>query len=62
MQLSQKLKAISGFFISFLKCTSSLEHFQKKYEAFSLSIPEIIDSTGSDYLNYKKVSLQNTFR
>ena len=29
-QLSQKRKAFSGFFIAFLKCPSSLEHFEKK--------------------------------
>ena len=50
-ELSQKRKDFSGFFISFLKCTSSLEHFEKKDEPSSLSIPEIIDSRGSGYLN-----------
>ena len=50
-QFSQKRKAFSGFFIAFLKCTSSLEHFEKKDELSSLSIPENIDSTGSGYLN-----------
>ena len=50
-QLSQKQKAFSGFFNAFLKCTSSLEHFETKAERSSLSIPEIIDSTGSGYLN-----------
>ena len=50
-QLSQKRKAFSRFFITFLKCKSSLEHFEKKDEPSSLSIPEIIDSTGSSYLN-----------
>ena len=43
-QLSQKRKAFSGFFIEFLKCTSSLEHFEQKDEPFSLSILEINDS------------------
>ena len=50
-QLSQKGKAFSGLFIAFLKCISSLEHFEKKDEPSSLSIPEIIDSRGSGYLN-----------
>ena len=50
-QLSQKRKAFSGFFIAFLKRTSSLENFEKEDEPASLSIPEIIDSTGSGYLN-----------
>ena len=31
--------------------TSSLKHFEKKDEPCSLSIPEVIDSTGSGYLN-----------
>ena len=46
-ELSQKRKAFSGFFIAFLKCTSSLEHFEKKDELSSLSIPEILNSTGT---------------
>ena len=50
-QLSQKRKAFSGFFIAFLKCTTSLEHFEKKDEISGLSIPEILDSKGSVYLN-----------
>ena len=50
-QLSQKRKSFSGVFVAFLKCTSSLEHFEKKNEPSSLGIPEIIDSTGSGYLN-----------
>ena len=50
-QLSQKRKAFSGFFIAVLKCTSSLEQFEKKDEPSSLSIPEILNSTGSGYLN-----------
>ena len=46
-QLSQKWKTFSGFFTAFPKCTSSLEHFEKKDEPFTLNIPEIIDSTRS---------------
>ena len=49
--LSQKRKTFSTFFTAFLKCTSSLEHFEKKDGPSSLSIPEIIDSKGSGYLN-----------
>ena len=48
-QLSQK--DFSGFFIKFRKSTSSLEHFGKKDKPPSFSILEIIDSTGSGYLN-----------
>ena len=50
-QLSEKRKAFSGFFIVFVKCISSLEHLGKKDQPSSLSIPEIIDSTGSGYFN-----------
>ena len=50
-QLSQKRKDFSGFFVAFLKCASGLEHYQKKDETSSLSIPEILDSKGSVYLN-----------
>ena len=50
-QLSDKRKAFSGFFIAFLKCTSSSEDFEKNDETSSLSILEIIDSTGTGYLN-----------
>ena len=51
MKLSQKRKALSGFFITYLKGTSSLKYLEKKDEPLSLSIPEIINSTGSGYLN-----------
>ena len=61
-QLSQKRKAFSGFFIAFPKYTSSLGDFEIKDEPSSLSDPEIIDSTGSGYLNIQKGLLQNTFR
>ena len=50
-QLSQKQKAFSAFFIAFLKCKSSSEHFGKKEEPSSSSILEIIDFEGSGYLN-----------
>ena len=50
-QLSQKWKDFPGFFIEFLKCTSSLQNFKRKDQPSSLSIEEIIDSTGSGYLN-----------
>ena len=48
-QLSEKGKDFSESFIAFLKCISSLEHFEKKDEPSSLSIPEIIDSERSGY-------------
>ena len=42
--LSHKKNTFSWFFISFLKCTWNLEHFQKKDEYPSLIISEIIDA------------------
>ena len=50
-QLSQKRKAFSGYFIAFVKCVSSLEHFEKEDKPSSFIIHEIIHSTGSGYLN-----------
>ena len=52
--LSEKRKGFYGFSIAFLKCTSSLEHFQTKDEPSSSSTPEIIDSKQSGYLNVYK--------
>ena len=49
--LSEKQKIFSGFFIAFLKCAWSLEHFQKKDEYSSLIISEIIDAERRGYLN-----------
>ena len=49
--LSQKQKTFSGFFISFLKCTLNLEHFQRKDEYPSLIISEIIDAETHGFLN-----------
>ena len=60
--LSQKQKNFSAFFIAFLKCAWTLEHFQKKDECPSLIISEIIDAEIRGYLNVWKVLLQNTIR
>ena len=49
--LSQKQKTFSGFFIVFLKCAWTLEHFQEKDEYPSLIISEIIDAERRGYLN-----------
>ena len=49
--LSHKQKTFSGFFITFVKCASNLEHFQKKDEYPSLIISEIIDAERRGYLN-----------
>ena len=60
--LSLKQKTFSGFFIAFLKSTWNGEHFQKKGESSSLSIPETIYSKRGGYLNAWKALLQNSFR
>ena len=49
--LSQKQKTFSGFYIAFLKCAWTLEHFRKKHEYPSLIISEIIDAERRGYLN-----------
>ena len=52
MELSQKVKIFSQFFIAFLKFTSNPEYFEKKKdESHSLRICEINDSEKADYLN-----------
>ena len=48
---SRNQKIFSGFFIEFLKCAWTLEHFQKKDEFSSLIISEIIDAERRGYLN-----------
>ena len=48
---SQKQKTFSVFFIAFLKCAWTLDHFQKKDEYPSLIISEIIDAETRGYLN-----------
>ena len=49
--LSHKLKTFSAFFIAFLKCAWTLEHFKKKDEYPSRIISKIIDSEKRGYLN-----------
>ena len=60
--LSLKQKTFSGFFIAFPKSTWNGEHFEKKGESSSLSIPETIYSKSAGYLSAWKALLQNTFR
>ena len=60
--LSLKQKTFWEFFIALLKSTWNGEHFQKKGESSSLSIPEIIDSKRGGYLSAWKALLQNSFR
>ena len=40
--LYQKPKHFSGYFIAFLKCTSSLEHFEKKMSLLALVLPKLL--------------------
>ena len=44
MQLSEKQKAFSQFFSSFLKSSLNFEHFQKKDDPPGWCISEITDS------------------
>ena len=44
MQLSQKQKTFSEFFVPFLKCTINFEYFEKKYRPHGFCISEITDS------------------
>ena len=50
VQLSEKLKTFSQFFIAFLESTLNFEHFEKN-EPHSSSISEVIDSERRAYLN-----------
>ena len=49
--LPRKQNTISGFFIAFLKCAWSLEHFPKKDEYPSLIISEVADAERRRYLH-----------
>ena len=49
--LSQKGKALCGFFLAFLKCAWNLEHSEKKEEYPSLIITQIIPSEKDVYLS-----------
>ena len=44
MQLYEKLKIFSQFFISFLKYSWNFEHFEKKNDIHSQCISDILDS------------------
>ena len=62
MQLPQKPKTLSGFFIAFVKSTSNLENFLKKDEPHSLNISKNIDSERRGYLILEKVPFQNSLQ
>ena len=51
MQISQKPKTFSLFFIASMKSTLNSEYFEKKYQSHSLSITEIIDCETGSYWN-----------
>ena len=51
MQLSQKPKSFSEFFIASFQSTSNSEYFGKKDESHSLIFSEIFDSEKVGYLN-----------
>ena len=48
--------------MAFLKSIWHVEHFLKKVESSSLSIPEIIDSKRGGYFSVWKALIQNSFR
>ena len=58
--ISRKLNTFSGFFITFLKFTLSLEYFEKKDQSHSLSITGIINCETGSYLNVQKTIFHAT--
>ena len=50
MQLSEKLKSFSQFFIALLESSLNFEHFEKKDEPHSSIISEVIDFQRRAYL------------
>ena len=52
MELPQKWKTFSQFFVALLKSTSNFEYFEKKNGSLSLSISEIIDTERRGYLYF----------
>ena len=49
MQISQKPKTFSGFFIASMKSRLNSEYFETKDQSHSLSITEIIDREPGSY-------------
>ena len=58
--LSQKQKAFSRFFSSFLISTLNFEHFGKKDDPHSRSISQIIVSEKGDSINVCKIPFKRT--
>ena len=61
MQLSQKRKAISQYFIAFWKCALNFEHFQKKDDPHNDLFPKL--RTPENVVRYisKKSSFKGPF-
>ena len=62
MQLYEKLKIFSRFFISFSKYSWNFEHFEKKNDIHSQCISEIIDCQRYGWTNGWIASFQSTLR
>ena len=62
MQISQKPKTFSGFFIASMKSTLNSEYFEKKDQSHSLSITELIDCETGSYRNVQKAIFHATLR
>ena len=60
MQISQKLKTFSGFFIPFLKSSLNLEYFEREDQSHSLSITEVSTWETSSCLNIQKPIFHET--
>ena len=52
MQISQKPKTFSLFFIASMKSTLNSEYVKKKDQSHSLSITELIDCETGSYRNF----------
>ena len=54
MKLSKKPEIFHELYIAFLKSTSYVQHLEKKDEAHSSTISDVIDSEWSCYLNVSR--------
>ena len=62
MQLSRKPKGFYGFFIAFLKCASSLEHFEKKMSLLAEVFPKLLTPKAVDMQMSKRPYFRTRFR
>ena len=51
MQIFEKLKALCGLLLKFLKSKWNVDHFERNYEPHRLINLDIIDSERNGYLN-----------